>query len=687
MKKNIKIVVVAAVTIAAVAVVILASLWAGIIGPEKSGEDIGDPEIPGPDYSPEINRYVYNLSNGYVIPDTYENVSRISDENASKDGYILSAGVGKKYEYSTKTSHYGTSDLLTLGAMDTLWYPGALVSVSNDDGANTLRVVNLPRDPMTISLNLESASNPGSGDLYCTVENPDTGSVRNAIKGLLQGAITEETEIPATIGCTIVECSSSGSFNQHLGISGKYCSFKASIEEDYKSEQTKTAAALVFMQIYFTIDMNSPIKPSDLFDSSVTLEDLKSAVEVGNQLAYVSAVYGRVIIVEIESDSSYTDLKAGISMSYSKAADLEADFRTTLSRSGTSMKYTIYGGSSASAATLITSSNVKEVAKMIADSKVVAPKPIGYRFYYVDGSGVANIVSCETYVTRKVVEEKIVEDPAKGFSGGSGTVDDPFIITDWNDLRNINTMVTSDSYYRLGNDIDKNSAGFKEWSPIGYLNGEYQAFRGHFDGNDHSIGPIEIQSTPDIKDGNAWVGLFGLLGAGSTIKNTNVNVDINIPNTHGGDYVNVGGIAGGSATASFKIVNCHSSGSIVCDIRNWKASSRTGGIVGYARSGTIDQCSNEATVSMNAHLAYVGGIAGETGSGTTVRDCHNSGNVSSGGISVWSHGDAYSGGIVGLKQAGSQIINCVNTGVLKATNLGPWPTQTICKTNDIACTW
>ncbi len=91
---------------------------------------------------------------------------------------------------------------------------------------------------------------------------------------------------------------------------------------------------------------------------------------------------------------------------------------------------------------------------------------------------------------------------------GIGSEGDPFIITDCNQLQNIDsyTLATADSsndnqYFELGNNID--CSGFGDFDPIG---SNTLAFHGNFDGNNYSISRITINED-DVQDS----GLFALL--------------------------------------------------------------------------------------------------------------------------------------------------------------------------------
>lgn len=101
---------------------------------------------------------------------------------------------------------------------------------------------------------------------------------------------------------------------------------------------------------------------------------------------------------------------------------------------------------------------------------------------------------------------------------GSGTLLDPYIIMDVDDLQDMEDDLTA--YYELGADIDASDTvtwnlgeGF---DPIGSatLN---TWFEGHLDGKDHSITDLYINRP--TKDA---VGLFGQIRYGATIKDVHL---------------------------------------------------------------------------------------------------------------------------------------------------------------------
>lgn len=184
-----------------------------------------------------------------------------------------------------------------------------------------------------------------------------------------------------------------------------------------------------------------------------------------------------------------------------------------------------------------------------------------------------------------------------------------------------------------------------EWMPIGT---ESQLYTGTFDGGGHTITGLTVTGS------NNYVGLFGNIGSGGTVKNVVLeNVNITGSSYVGGvvgvnrgtiencvvagdvsGYFTVGGVTGLSINA---VTTCTVSGSV-------SGSTNVGGVVGVSY-GTVTACTVSSSVS---GLSNVGGVAGDSGINSTVTACTTTGDVTG--------TDSNVGGVVGR--------NC--TGILTA---------------------
>ena len=238
------------------------------------------------------------------------------------------------------------------------------------------------------------------------------------------------------------------------------------------------------------------------------------------------------------------------------------------------------------------------------------------------------------------------------YSSGSGTADDPYLLSTDSDIDTLSaTSADWDKYFLLTQNITL--AG--NHTPIGNSGTQ---FTGDFDGNGYSITNLTVYQTTN------YAGLFGYTNTGANIHDLGVETSSEgvvstasyvgglLGENGGNGIVNncsvtgnvtgnsyVGGLVGengGGGTVTNCFVTCNVSGS----------SNYTGGLAGYNRN-TVSNCSANSTVSGSAE---VGGLIGE--SNADVLNCYATGDVTGSGQSV--------GGLVGKNW--DTISNCYATG-------------------------
>ena len=249
---------------------------------------------------------------------------------------------------------------------------------------------------------------------------------------------------------------------------------------------------------------------------------------------------------------------------------------------------------------------------------------------------------------RPVGELKVNTTP--GRSGGTGTYDDPYIVSTEEELAEIATRVNSgteasgtifpngnpgyaDQYFLLTKDLDLTE--YTPWTPIS-IPGQ-KIFFGHFDGGNHTIKHL----TTDISTSNDNQGLFSVIGAEASIGN------LSIRDSHITGEVYTGAIVGAAGENSF-IYNCHNYSDVNTTFYY------TGGIAG-ASWGIIESCTNSGNIY--SEMDFIGGIVGDFYGVLT--GCVNTGNVS---------GTTSVGGIIGYS-ANAAIDHNINAGNIFASSV------------------
>ncbi|MDE6755743.1 MAG: T9SS type A sorting domain-containing protein [Muribaculaceae bacterium] len=234
----------------------------------------------------------------------------------------------------------------------------------------------------------------------------------------------------------------------------------------------------------------------------------------------------------------------------------------------------------------LTISNIKEFYGL-SDDELAGLRKLGFIAKTSSGSQTA-----DCFVT-------IEQGASSSYSGGEGTASSPYIIATAEDLSTLSQTAddwNASVWFRLDADIDASSVA-------GMTGTVANPFKGHFDGNGHTISNFTATA-----DGiGTAAGLFAAID--------------------------------GAEISDLGLVNARVSGS-----------SYVGALAGYAKSGSVERCFS--TGSVTGTSVCVGGLVGFN-DGATVTDCYSTATVDN-------RDDYATGGLVG-KNNGS-IVNTYATG-------------------------
>ena len=238
---------------------------------------------------------------------------------------------------------------------------------------------------------------------------------------------------------------------------------------------------------------------------------------------------------------------------------------------------------------------------------------------------------------------------AWAFSGsGSGTEVDPYVVTDVNQLQEMQDDL--DACYVLGNDIDASATstwnGGAGFEPVG---NDIDYFTGKFDGQGYTIKGMYIN-----RPTTNGVGVFGYLRDGAEVKKVGlVDADVTA-------HLNSGTLVGSSSGAT--VSKSWSSGEIRGS-HNYQM--RLGGLLGLSSGANsyVYQCFSSVNVTATGGAHQVGGLSGYNGHGSIMSDCYATGNVSG----YWKVG-----GLVGDNPypEGGYITRCYSTGKVSGNGGG-----------------
>lgn len=239
---------------------------------------------------------------------------------------------------------------------------------------------------------------------------------------------------------------------------------------------------------------------------------------------------------------------------------------------------------------------------------------------------------------------------AGGYDGGSGTRNDPYLISTPAQLALFRDQVNSGKTSICATQTANLDMGMRDWDPIGLSS---SGFTGVYDGSGYAIRNLNINRfSVGSSSGGSTVyggGLFGVVARSGVVKHVNVDGQVSA----NGEYpraVDIGAIAGGNLGT---IEECFST----CTFRNFdmtitNGSSSSwmtiGGIAGF-NSGTIRSCyvigdiNVSVQVEQGVQSVVTGGIVGhQNGSGAVIENCYCAASVR-----AVSNRSCYTGAIVG----------------------------------------
>lgn len=280
--------------------------------------------------------------------------------------------------------------------------------------------------------------------------------------------------------------------------------------------------------------------------------------------------------------------------------------------------------------------------------------PIGYKYEwsfdsaaYIAQSGTIDLTEA------KKDDTKDIPVPMSKKPTGTGTVEDPYLISDASQLRwfasQVNDNGKNSICAQLTNDIDLNNV---EWTPIGKSSS--YSYNGTFDGQYHEIKNLKITGSA-----SNHYGLFGVVGTG-TVKNLTASGEVSVTSNNNsyGIAAIVGCMNDGSAGT---VENC-------INKANVSGGQNVAGIVGYISSGysfnkkVVQNCANYGSISSTSNNAA--GIAANISGAVTIQDCYNRGTITGGG---WR-----AGGITAyLDSSYATIKNCYTTEKVNGSDSNP----------------
>ncbi|EES90583.1 MULTISPECIES: thiol-activated cytolysin family protein [Clostridium] len=354
--------------------------------------------------SKDIDNKIYGLS--------YDPRKILSFNGENVQNFIPAEGFQNSNKYivvkrEKKSISDSTADISVIDSMNDRTYPGAIQLANRNLVENKPDIISCERKPITISIDLPGMCEDGRK----VIESPDYSTVKAGINSLLDTWNTKYASrytIPTKVSYSDTMVYSKSQLSTMLGCDFKALNKALNIDFDAIYKGQKKVMLLAYKQIFYTVSVDAPKRPSDLFGNSVTTEDLAlKGMNNNNPPAYVSNVqYGRTIYVKFETTSKSVNVKAAFkALIENQDIHTNTEYQDILNQS--SFTATVLGGGAQQHNKIITK-DFNKIRKIITNNAVYSPKnpayPISYTTTFLKNNAVATVNSKTDYIETTATE-------------------------------------------------------------------------------------------------------------------------------------------------------------------------------------------------------------------------------------------------------------------------------------------
>ncbi|MBN1078454.1 thiol-activated cytolysin family protein [Clostridium botulinum] len=346
----------------------------------------------------DIDKNIYGLS--------YNPDKILSSKGESVDSFVPAQGFDTPNKYivvkrEKKSISDSTADISIIDSINDRTYPGAIQLANRNLVENKPDIISCKRKPITISVDLPGMSEDGSK----VVNSPTYSTVNSSINSLLDTWNTKYASkytIPTRMSYTDAMVYSKSQLSTMFGCNFKILDKALNIDFNSIFKGEKQAMVVAYKQIFYTVSVDAPEKPSDLFGDNVSFHELAlKGVDNENPPAYVSNVaYGRTIYVKLETTSKSANVKAAFKALVSNQ-DISGntEYEDILEQS--SFTATVLGGG-AEAHNKVVTKDFNEIQNIIQNNSVYSPKnpgyPISYTSTFLKDNRIASVNNKTEYI-------------------------------------------------------------------------------------------------------------------------------------------------------------------------------------------------------------------------------------------------------------------------------------------------
>lgn len=350
------------------------------------------------DHSKEVNDGIFALNYNpiEILAKNGEKIENFVPKEGKKtpDKFIVIER--KKRDINTTSV-----DISIIDSVTDRTYPGALQLANKNFTENKPDTLITKRKPQNIHIDL-----PGMGaSATVEVKNPNYANVAAAVDDLVNkwhDNYSGGNTLPARTQYSESMVYSKSQIEAALNVNSKVFDGTIGIDFNSISKGEKKVMIAAYKQIFYTVSATLPTNPSDVFDNSVTFNELtkKGVSNAAPPLMVSNVAYGRTIFVKLETSSKSNDVEAAFSAAL-KGTDVKSKGKYSDILDNSSFTAVVLGGDAAEHNKVVTK-DFDVIRSVIKDNAAFSRKnpayPISYTSVFLKDNKIAGVNNRSEYV-------------------------------------------------------------------------------------------------------------------------------------------------------------------------------------------------------------------------------------------------------------------------------------------------
>lgn len=298
-------------------------------------------------------------------------------------------------------------DISIIDSVANRTYPGAVQLANKAFADNQPSLLVAKRKPLNISIDLPGMRKENT----ITVQNPIYGNVSGAVDDLVstwnEKYSTTHT-LPARMQYTESMVYSKSQIASVLNVNAKVLDNSLGIDFNAVASGEKKVMVAAYKQIFYTVSAELPNNPSDLFDNSVTFDELtrKGVSNTAPPVMVSNVAYGRTIYVKLETTSKSKDVQAAFkALIKNNSVETSGQYKDIFEDS--TFTAVVLGGDSKEHNKVVTK-DFDEIRNIIKDNAELSLKnpayPISYTSTFLKDNATAAVHNNTDYIETKTTE-------------------------------------------------------------------------------------------------------------------------------------------------------------------------------------------------------------------------------------------------------------------------------------------